>query len=175
LLRRHGEIGIEDDENVAASDVKTGEDRVALAATRSISSQVPSFECPSTKMISSRSTKDGMRLTAASILPRSLRAGMTTLADLTSAGRRSERQTVKCRRQNRRMSGSGAKKRFTSRPNPKSRSGTRTRVSFLTASKSPSTVSARTSAGASTFCGGCGIFRPVASASFSAGYHKCEK
>jgi len=61
------------------------------------------------------------------------------------------------------------------RPNPNSRSGDSTRRSLFTVSKSASAASEDTSAGASTFCDGCGIFRPTASANFSSGYHRCEK
>ena len=47
-------------------------------ATRWISSQVLSVEWPSMKMISVPSPISGVRCTAASMLPASLRAGMTT-------------------------------------------------------------------------------------------------
>ncbi len=49
-----------------------------LAATRWISSQVLSWEWPSTKMSSVPEPISGARNTAASMLPASLRAGITT-------------------------------------------------------------------------------------------------
>ena len=49
-----------------------------LAATRWISSQVWSVEWPSMKMISVPGPSSGVRWTAASMLPASLRAGTTT-------------------------------------------------------------------------------------------------
>ena len=99
-LRRHGEIGIENRQHVAGGSGEPKTNRVGLsladllecanagaprpshrAVTRWISSHVPSLECPSTKITSVGAPKSGIRRSAFSILPLSLRAGITMVSE----------------------------------------------------------------------------------------------
>ena len=83
-------------------------------------------------MISWSLAERGQRLTAASMLPRSLRQGMTMLADkLGGPFRRQRARDHIVRRHSRRMPGSGARYLLIRCPSPSSRRGTSWRQSHL--------------------------------------------
>ena len=127
------------------------------------------------KMISVPRPSSGVRCTAASMLPASLRAGMTTEQRYCGSGGGCGRGRATMNEVRQNQLNTGANQRFSSVPSSGVRAGQRMRGSVLMTSQPASCSRLTMSAVASQFCGGLGDFSPSAWAAASTGRQRLLK